>query len=105
MATEMTGAKILVQSLEDLGVKQVFGYTGATILPVFHAMEEAGINITVNSNEQSCAFSAAGYSRASGKVGVADRCPHGRRRPGGCQLGAPRKHGQPVMTGARLGGG
>jgi len=71
MATEMTGAEILVKSLQDLGVTQVFGYAGATILPVFHALAKAGIKITVNANEQSCAFSAAGYSRASDRVGVA----------------------------------
>ena len=71
MATEMSGAEILVKSLQDLGVTQVFGYAGATILPVFHALAKASINITVNANEQSCAFSAAGYSRSSDKVGVA----------------------------------
>ncbi|MBP1910120.1 thiamine pyrophosphate-binding protein [Methanolobus bombayensis] len=68
---EMNGAEILVKSLEDLGVKQIFGYTGAAILPVFHALEKSDIEIVINSNEQSAAFSAAGYSRSSGEVGVA----------------------------------
>jgi acetolactate synthase-1/2/3 large subunit len=67
----MTGAEILVKSLEDLKVTHVFGYPGATILPVFHALAKSRIKIVVNSNEQSCAFSAAGYSRSSDKVGVA----------------------------------
>ena len=49
----MTGAEILVKSLQDLGVSHVFGYTGATILPVFHALANASIKITVNANEQS----------------------------------------------------
>jgi acetolactate synthase I/II/III large subunit len=71
LAQGMTGAEILVSSLQDLGVTQVFGYAGATILPVFHALKKAGINITVNSNEQSCAFSASGYSRSGDKIGVA----------------------------------
>ena len=71
MATEMTGAEILVKSLQDLGVTQAFGYAGAAILPVFHALARASINITVNANEQSCAFSAAGYSRSGDRVGVA----------------------------------
>jgi acetolactate synthase-1/2/3 large subunit len=66
----MTGAEIMVKSLEDLGVTRVFGYTGATILPVFDALGKSSIAITVNSNEQSCAFSAAGYSRADDKVGI-----------------------------------
>jgi acetolactate synthase-1/2/3 large subunit len=71
MAQEMTGAEILVRSLQDLGVTQIFGYAGATILPVFHELAKAGVAIAVNSNEQSSAFSAAGYSRASDRVGVA----------------------------------
>ncbi|WP_094228810.1 thiamine pyrophosphate-binding protein [Methanolobus psychrotolerans] len=68
---EMNGAEILVKCLEDLGVRHIFGYTGAAILPVFHALEKSDIEIIINSNEQSAAFSAAGYSRSSGQVGVA----------------------------------
>ena len=60
----------MVRSLSDLGVTHVFGYTGATILPVYHALSQSSISLTVNANEQSSAFSAAGYSRASDKVGV-----------------------------------
>lgn len=71
MDKEMNGAEIMVKSLEDLGVQKVFGYTGATILPVYHALGQSSITIQVNANEQSVAFSAAGYSRASDRVGVA----------------------------------
>ena len=71
MAKQLNGAEILVKSLEDLGVTNVFGYSGATILPVFHALSNSRIHITVNSNEQSCAFSAAGFSRAGDSVGIA----------------------------------
>lgn len=68
---EMNGAEVLVKCLEDLGVRHIFGYTGAAILPVFHALRESSIEIIINSNEQSAAFSAAGYSRSGGQVGVA----------------------------------
>ncbi len=67
----MTGAKILVQSLLDLGVTRVFGYTGAAILPVIDEIGQSAIEFIVNSNEQSAAFSAGGYSRSSKAVGVA----------------------------------
>ena len=67
----MNNAQILAKSFADLGVKRVFGFSGATILPVFHAMDELGIDIVVDANEQSCAFAAGGYSRASNEVGVA----------------------------------
>lgn len=67
----LTGAEIMVKSLVDLGVSRIFGYTGAAILPVFHALGQSPLAINVNANEQSCAFSAAGYSRSSDQVGVA----------------------------------
>ena len=65
-----SGAEILVKSLIDLGVEYVFGYTGAAILPVMDALGKSPIRIITNSNEQSAAFSAAGYSRSSEKVGI-----------------------------------
>jgi acetolactate synthase I/II/III large subunit len=71
MQQEMNGAEIMVKSLEDLGVTGIFGYTGAAILPVYHALGRSSIAINISANEQSAAFSAAGYSRADGRVGVA----------------------------------
>ncbi|WP_225420010.1 thiamine pyrophosphate-binding protein [Methanohalophilus profundi] len=68
---EINGAEVLVKSLEDLGIKHIFGYTGAAILPVFHALRKSSIEIVINSNEQSAAFSAAGYSRSGEGIGVA----------------------------------
>ena len=66
-----TGAELIVNSLEDLGVKCIFGYTGAAILPVMDELAKSTIKIVVNANEQCAAFSAAGYSRSSEDVGVA----------------------------------
>ncbi|MBN2368250.1 thiamine pyrophosphate-binding protein [Candidatus Woesearchaeota archaeon] len=68
---EMNGAEVLARSLQDLGIKHIFGYTGAAIAPVYHELGKYGIEDIQNSNEQSAAFSAAGYSRSSDKVGVA----------------------------------
>ncbi len=68
----MNGADILVKTLEDLGVTKVYGYSGAAILPVFHALGGSDkIDVITGSNEQSCAFAAAGASRATNEVGVA----------------------------------
>jgi len=66
-----TGAEIIARSLEDLGVKFIFGYTGAAILPVMDELSKSKVTIVVNANEQCAAFSAAGYSRSSEDVGVA----------------------------------
>ncbi|MBN1759257.1 MAG: thiamine pyrophosphate-binding protein [Chitinispirillaceae bacterium] len=67
----MQGSEILVQSLVDLGVQHVFGYTGAAILPVMDELAKQGVDIVVTSNEQSAAFGASGYSRSTNSVGVA----------------------------------
>lgn len=73
----MTGAEIMVQVLADEGVDVVFGYSGGAILPTYDAVyrhNDANNNsmpLIVPANEQGAGFMAAGYSRASGKVGVA----------------------------------
>ncbi|MGH8506652.1 MAG: thiamine pyrophosphate-binding protein, partial [Stenotrophobium sp.] len=73
----LTGAEMTVQILADEGVGAVFGYSGGAILPTYDAMfrynAEHGekMPLIVPSNEQAAGFMAAGYARASGKVGVA----------------------------------
>ena len=73
----MTGADMVMQVLADEGVDTVFGYSGGAILPTYDAVfrwnrDNAGkpINLVVPANEQGAGFMAAGYARASGKVGV-----------------------------------
>jgi acetolactate synthase-1/2/3 large subunit len=77
----MTGAEIIVQVLADEGVDTVFGYSGGAILPTYDAVfrwnqaqDECGgrqhIPLIVPANEQGAGFMAAGYARASGRVGV-----------------------------------
>jgi len=73
----MTGADMLVQVLADEGVDIVFGYSGGAILPIYDAVfrfnqeHDCAMPLVVPANEQGAAFMAAGYARASGRVGVA----------------------------------
>jgi acetolactate synthase-1/2/3 large subunit len=76
----MSGADIILRVLSEQGVDTVFGYSGGAILPTYDAVfrfnemhagnPERQINLVVPSNEQTAGFMAAGYARASGKVGV-----------------------------------
>jgi len=76
----MTGAEMMIQVLAQEGVDTVFGYTGGAILPTFDAIfrynaaheshQDEQIQLIVPANEQGAGFMAAGYARASGKVGV-----------------------------------
>jgi acetolactate synthase-1/2/3 large subunit len=76
----MSGAEMIIQVLADEGVDTIFGYSGGAILPTYDAIfrynaahtDSAGeqIRLIVPANEQGAGFMAAGYARASGKVGV-----------------------------------
>jgi len=77
----MTGADIIIQVLADEGVDTVFGYSGGAILPTYdavfryndrHRREDgsAAMPLIVPANEQGAGFMAAGYARASGRVGA-----------------------------------
>ena len=78
--TRMSGAQMIVQVLADEGVSAIFGYSGGAILPTYDAVflyneqhSAAGgrpIPLIVPANEQGAGFMAAGYARASGRVGV-----------------------------------
>jgi acetolactate synthase I/II/III large subunit len=73
----MTGAEMLVQVLADEGVETIFGYSGGAILPIYDAVfrynqeHRSSMPLIVPANEQGAAFMAAGFARASGRVGVA----------------------------------
>jgi acetolactate synthase I/II/III large subunit len=76
----MSGARMIMQVLADEGVSAIFGYSGGAILPTYDAvflynqtaaqLKEPQIPLIVPANEQGAGFMAAGYARASGKVGV-----------------------------------
>ena len=77
----MTGAETIVQVLADEGVDTIFGYSGGAILPTYdavfrynqeHSLPGRGspMPLIVPANEQGAGFMAAGYARASGRVGV-----------------------------------
>ena len=78
----MTGAEIIVEVLADERVDVIFGYSGGAILPTYDAVfrynqehvqadGKEPMPLIVPANEQAAGFMAAGYARASGKVGVA----------------------------------
>src|ERR1700726_5153444 len=77
---QMSGARMIMQVLADEGVTAIFGYSGGAILPTYDAVflyneqqardGEPQIPLIVPANEQGAAFMAAGYARATGRVGV-----------------------------------
>lgn len=72
MASEqkLTGASLLFNVLQQHGVEHVFGYPGGAIMPIYDALYDSDVKHFLCRHEQGAAFSAVGYSRAAGKVGV-----------------------------------
>ncbi|EMR8942501.1 acetolactate synthase AlsS [Yersinia enterocolitica] len=66
-----SGADLVVNHLEQQGVKQVFGIPGAKIDRVFDSLEYSSINTIVVRHEANAAFMAAAVGRLTGKAGVA----------------------------------
>ena len=69
--TRLTGAEIVWATLAGEGVRDVFGYPGGAILPIYDALRKYPIRHVLVRHEQGAAHMADGYARASGKVGVA----------------------------------
>ena len=68
----MTGAGIVIETLVEQGVTDVFGYPGGQVLDIYDELYKSSdrINHVLTSHEQGAAHAADGYSRVTGKVGV-----------------------------------
>ena len=72
MTREMTGAKMVVQSLIDQGVDTIFGYPGGALLPIYdEVFQQNAIRHILVRHEQAAVHAAEGYARSTGKPGVA----------------------------------
>lgn len=67
----MNGAAVIVRALEDVGVPVVFGLPGVHNLALWEALRESPIRLIGVRHEQTAAYAADGWSRATGTVGVA----------------------------------
>jgi acetolactate synthase I/II/III large subunit len=67
----LTGGQIFHELMLRHGVKQVFGYPGGAILPVFDAIYNSKhFEFVLPRHEQGAGHMAEGYARASGKPGI-----------------------------------
>ncbi|MCG9599130.1 acetolactate synthase 3 large subunit [Vibrio sp. Isolate25] len=76
MAAMLSGAEMVVQSLIEEGVEQIFGYPGGSVLDIYdalHAKTDQIKHVLVR-HEQAATHMADGYTRATGKPGVVLVC-------------------------------
>lgn len=69
---KMTGARIVIETLIEQGVTDVFGYPGGQVLNIYDELYKASdrLNHYLTAHEQGASHAADGYSRVTGKVGV-----------------------------------
>lgn len=69
---KLTGSQIVIETLVEQGVTDVFGYPGGQVVNIYDELYKAQdrINHVLTAHEQGAAHAADGYSRVTGKVGV-----------------------------------
>ena len=69
---KLTGAQIIVETLIEQGVTDVFGYPGGQVLNIYDELYKNSdrINHILTAHEQGAAHAADGYFRGTGKTGV-----------------------------------
>lgn len=69
---EITGAEIVIRSLQEEKVEYIFGYPGGSVLHIYDALfsHQKSIRHVLVRHEQAAVHAADGYARATGKVGV-----------------------------------
>jgi len=67
---KMSGARALVESLRQQGVKVIFGIIGGAIMPTYDALYDSDIRHILSRHEQCAAHAADGYARVTGRPGV-----------------------------------
>lgn len=70
----ISGADLIVQTLEELKVDKIFGYPGGAVLPLYDAIYEATTQNRLSHisprHEQGAVHAAEGYAQAKDEVGV-----------------------------------
>ncbi len=69
--TTITGANLIVEALEQLGVTVAFGLPGVHNLPIWKALAHSPTRLIGVRHEQTAVYAADGFARATGRLGVA----------------------------------
>src|ERR1700722_19974067 len=71
MSHRCPAADLVIRRLQELGVREVFGYPGGQLTPVYDAIyREPRVRHYLARHEQAAAFMADGFARATGRPGV-----------------------------------
>ena len=68
--SSLTGARVIVLALRDLGVTVLFGLVGIPVIDIAEEAINIGIRFIGFRNEQACSYAAGAYGYLTGKPGV-----------------------------------
>ncbi len=69
--TKLSGAEMVIRSLQEEGVEYLFGYPGGSVLHIYDAIfQQNKVQHILVRHEQAATHAADGYARATGKPGV-----------------------------------
>ncbi|NRA71217.1 MAG: acetolactate synthase 3 large subunit [Gammaproteobacteria bacterium] len=67
----ISGAEMVIRSLQDQGVKRIYGYPGGSVLDLYDALfQQSTVEHVLVRHEQAAVHMADGYARATGDVGT-----------------------------------
>ena len=69
--SKITGAGAIIKCLQEEGVDLIFGYPGGAVIELYDELLKSPIRHVLVRHEQGAVHAADGFSRATGKVGVA----------------------------------
>ena len=67
---KLTGAQLVIRSLEYMGVTTVFGLPGGAILPAYDPIYDSPVRHILARHEQGAGHMAEGYAQSTGELGV-----------------------------------
>jgi acetolactate synthase-1/2/3 large subunit len=96
--SQMTGGEAVIQALQREGVEVVFGLPGVQIMSLYDAFyNRSDIQIMTVRHEQTAVYMADGYSRVTGKPGVALVAPGPGVQNASAALGTAYASSSPVL--------
>ena len=66
----LTGAQLVIRTLEFMGVSTIFGLPGGAILPAYDPLYDSPIRHILARHEQGAGHMAEGYAQSTGELGV-----------------------------------
>jgi len=97
-ATQIHGGRLVAQRLKAAGVSKLFTLSGGHLFSIYDGCREEGIDIIDTRHEQSAAFAAEGWAKATRETGVCALTAGPGVTNGLSAVGAALQNGSPLLA-------